>query len=257
MSVIMRLFVGLRRIVLLLGAVFVVALFGTYIERKAITRRFADAELAARKVNAKYELKSVGPRTQRIENVVLGDPKSPDLTADWVEVQLGLGLSGIRVSGIRASGVRLQGRLAHGKLSFGALDRLLPAPSNERFRLPDMDVALAKTDVLIHTDPGDVTARIDGQGNLAGGFVGIVQTHASRIRTAKFEAADVASRLKVSIQQRQIVFNGPVTIGRFLAARNALGQVSLQVEGTSNESFTHVGANWTMFSSFARSASGN
>ena len=146
----MRLFVGLRRIVLLLGAVVVVVLFGTYIERKAITRRFADAELAARKVNAKYELKSVGPRTQRIENVVLGDPKSPDLTADWVEVQLGLGLSGIRVSGIRASGVRLQGRLAHGKLSFGALDRLLPAPSNERFRLPDMDVALAKADVECH-----------------------------------------------------------------------------------------------------------
>ena len=106
----MRLSVRPRRILLLLGAFIVLVLFGAYLERKAITRRFADAELAARKINAKYELKSIGPRVQRIENIVLGDPKSPDLTADWVEVQLGLGLSGVSVRGLRASGVRLKGR---------------------------------------------------------------------------------------------------------------------------------------------------
>ncbi len=242
----MRLSVGPRRIVLLLGAVILLVLFGAYLERKAITRRFADAELAARKINAKYELKSIGPRVQRIENIVLGDPKSPDLTAEWVEVQLGLGLSGVSVRRLRASGVRLNGRLANGKLSFGALDRLLPSPSNEPFSLPDMDVALVDTAMLIHTDFGDIAARIDGQGNLASGFVGNVQTKAPLIRAAQFQATDVASRLKVSTIRRRIEFSGPLTIGRFLAARNALGPVSLQIRAASNESLTTVGANWAM-----------
>ncbi len=242
----MRLSVRPRRLLLLLGAGILLVLFGVYLERKAITRRFADAELVARKINAKYELKAIGPRVQRIENVVLGDPKSPDLTADWVEIRLGLGLYGVRVSGLRASGVRLQGRLANGKLSFGALDRLLPAPSSEPFRLPDMDVALVDTVMLIQTDFGEFTARMDGQGNLVSGFVGSVQANASKIRTAKFEGTDVASRLKVSTMRRRIEFSGPLTVGRFLTGGNTLGPVSLQVKGASNESFTNVGASWAM-----------
>lgn len=245
----MRLSVSPRRIMVLLGAVIVLVFFGVYLERKAITRRFADAELMARKINAKYELKAIGPRVQRIENVVLGDPKSPDLTADWVEVQLGLGLSGVSVSALRASGVRLQGQLVNGKLSFGALDRLLPAPSNKPFSLPDIGMELVDTTMLIHTDFGDVSARIDGQGNLASGFVGSVQANSSQIRGAKFEATDIASRLKVSTKRRGIEFTGPVTIGRFLSGGNTLGQASLQIKGTSNESFTNVGANGSIFAS--------
>lgn len=252
----MRLPVRPRQLLLLLGAGLLLVLFGVYLERKAITRRFADAELLARNIHAKYELKAIGPRVQRIENVVLGDPKSPDLTADWVEVQLGLGWSGVRVSALRASGVKIRARLTDGKLSFGALDRLLPAPGNEPFSLPDFDIALADTTMLIRTDFGDVTARVDGEGNLASGFVGNVQTDAWQIRTETFEAAEVSSRLKVSTKRRQIEFAGPVTIGRFLSRGNVLGPASLQVKGTSNESFTNVGASWAISTAVKKLAFG-
>jgi translocation and assembly module TamB len=252
----MRLSVRPRRLLLLLGVGIFLVLFGVYFERKAITRRFADAELVARKINAKYELKSIGPRVQRIENLVLGDPRSPDLTADWVEIQLGLGWSGVGVSGLRASGVRLQGRYANGTLNFGALDRLLPTPSDEPFSLPDIDIALVDTTVLIRTDFGDVTTRINGQGNLVSGFVGRVQSKISQIRTAKFEAADVATQLEVLTKQRRIEFGGPVSIGRFMSGENSLGPASLQIKGTSNESFTRVGANWAISTAVEKLAFG-
>ena len=252
----MRFSVPPRRIVLLLGALMLAIIFGVYLERKAITRRFADAELTARKVHAKYEIKAIGPTVQRIEHVILGDPKAPYLTADWVEVQLGLGLSGIGIRSLRASGVRLHGRLMNGRLSFGALDRLLPAPSKQPFSLPDMDIALVDTQMAIDTGFGRVTARIDGRGNLASGFAGKVLADASQVHVGKIEATGIASRLTVSTIGRRIEFSGPVTVGRLLFSGNALRTGSLQVKGHSNESFTSVAASWAMTAAIEKLAYG-
>ncbi len=252
----MRFSVPPRRIVLLLGALMLAIFFGAYLERKAITRRFADAEFAARKVHAKYEIKAIGPTVQRIEHVILGDPKAPDLTADWVEVQLGLGLSGIGIRSLRASGVRLHGRLVNRRLSFGALDRLLPAPSKQPFSLPDIDIALVDTQMAIDTGFGRVTARIDGRGNLASSFAGHVLADVSQVHVGKVEATGIASRLKVSTIGRRIEFSGPVTVGRLLFSGNALRAGSLQVKGHSNESFTSVAASWAMTAAVEKLAYG-
>lgn len=242
----MRPSVTLRRILLLFGAVMLAILFGAYLERKGIARRFADAELTARKVDAKYEIKAIGPRVQRIEHLVFGNPNAPDLTADWVEVRLGLGLSGIGVRSLRASGVRLHGRLVNGRLSLGALDRLLPAPDGQPFSLPDIDLALADTQVAIDTGFGRVTARIEGRGNLASGFAGKVLADAAHIRGGKADAANVIARLTLSTMRRRIEFAGPLNVERLQVSGNTLRAGSLRVKGHSNESFTSVAASWAM-----------
>ena len=63
---------------------------------QADRRRLIDRELARRNVQATYEVKRIGFRTQRLENLVIGDPRDPDLTARWVEVACSWGLGGPR-----------------------------------------------------------------------------------------------------------------------------------------------------------------
>ena len=94
-----------------------------------------DRELARRGVPARYEVKRIGLRTQRFEGLSIGDPRAPDLTADWVEVDLRPTFGAPEVRAIRAHGVRLRGQLVGGRLRLGAVDRLLPAPSGQPFRL--------------------------------------------------------------------------------------------------------------------------
>ena len=91
------------------GAVIVV-IAGIWIAREPIVDRFISDELGSRGVPAQYRIDAIGFRSERLSNVVIGDPENPDLTAKKVEVLLGYGWSGPYVSEIRAEGVRLYGR---------------------------------------------------------------------------------------------------------------------------------------------------
>ena len=242
----MRLSVAPRRIPILLVTLAMAIIIGAYIERKTIARRFADAELAARKVDARYEITAIGPRTQRLENVVLGDPRNPDLTADWAEIRIGLGLSGVGVRSVRAGGVRLRGRWVDGKLSFGAVDRLLPAPAGEPIALPDIDLALNDARLTLETGYGAIEVRIEGKGNLASGFVGTLLADAARIEAGAMQATSVSAQIAVATRRRRIEFSGPLSAGGLLLTGNALRNASVQVKGSAGEPFTSVTASWAM-----------
>lgn len=242
----MRLSVTLRQVLLLLVALAVTIGMGVYLERKTIARRFADAELAARKIDAKYEIKAIGPTTQRLEHVVLGPPENPDLTADWAEIELGVSLSGVVVRSVRAGGVRLRGRLVDGKLSLGAVDRLLPAPSGKPFTLPDIDLALNDARLTLETDYGTIDAQIEGKGNLAGGFAGKLLASAQHVKAGSLEATGLVGRFAVSTDRRRIQFTGPVLAERLLLAGNVLNRAAVRLKGSSSESFANVEAGWSM-----------
>ena len=97
---------------------------GIWIERRPIATGFVDRELARRGVPARYTIADLGFRTQRLTNVVIGDPTRPDLVADWVELTTDVSLSGARVSAIRAGQVRLRGRVIDGGARGGRTARL-------------------------------------------------------------------------------------------------------------------------------------
>jgi translocation and assembly module TamB len=63
-------------------------LLSLWLARKPIATDLIDRELARRGVPARYEVKRIGFRTQRLEGLSIGDPRNPDLTAEWVEVDL-------------------------------------------------------------------------------------------------------------------------------------------------------------------------
>src|SRR3546814_17727228 len=85
--------------------------------------RFIRDQLDSRGIPARYTIDAIGFRTERLVDVVIGDPKRPDLTARIVEVSIGYGFTGPYVSEIRADGVRLYGRFVDGQLSLGTLDK--------------------------------------------------------------------------------------------------------------------------------------
>src|SRR3546814_11278150 len=70
-----------------------------------------------------YDIAEIGLRTQRLENLTLGNPEQPDLSADWVEVDISAMGFTPRVTVVRAGGVRLRGRIVDGKLLLGELDK--------------------------------------------------------------------------------------------------------------------------------------
>lgn len=78
-----------RAIVGLLVLTAVVAV-AAWLQRRTIARSFVDSELARRGVPARYEIEQLSPWRQRLVNVSIGDPRDPDLVADWIELRTSL-----------------------------------------------------------------------------------------------------------------------------------------------------------------------
>src|SRR5207237_4596701 len=89
-----------------------------------------------RGVTASYHLARVGLRTQEVSNLVIGDPRRPDLIARYAHIETRLKWNGeFNVYRIVARGVRLRGRLVHGRVSWAEIDQLLTPPPNKPFAL--------------------------------------------------------------------------------------------------------------------------
>src|SRR4051794_23336549 len=151
-----------RRLALALIALLCLALLILWLMRKQIAADYIDRELERRGVHATYRVKHVGFGWERIDDLVLGDPKDPDLVARTVEVQLSWGFRKPRVALIVARGVRLRGELVGGALHFGQVDRLLPPKGKGGpFRLPDQRVDIADAILRLRTLYGDAGIAIE------------------------------------------------------------------------------------------------
>lgn len=200
---------------LLIPLVLLLLAFGlVWAERRAIVRHYVDDELTRRGISAGYVLSDIGPFTQRLEKLVIGDPASPDLSADLAELHLSWGLNGPEVSGIVARGVRLHGRLVDGSLRLGSLDKLMPAPSGKPFSLPDLTVELADARMRLDTDAGQIGLTLDGKGNLAKAFSGRLMAHAPRLVAGDCGMTGLLAPVDVHTGPDGIGLEGPVQLGR-------------------------------------------
>jgi hypothetical protein len=222
---------------LALAGVGVLAIVIVWNQRKPIARDMLDSMLAENGVRARYEIKAIETRRQRLENVALGDPARPDLTADWVEIDVGPSFSGLSVKAVRAGGVRLRGRLIDGQLRFGALDRLLPEPTGEPFRFPDIDLSLEDARLALETPYGPVGARIDGAGSLTGGFESKLALAAPRLATKGCAALGTTAYGDFSIVGRRPTFEGPVRASGVSCGGVNAGTVALTLDASVSERF--------------------
>lgn len=153
-----------------------------WIFRSSIVTNIVDRTLTERGVEATYRLERIGLNHQRLTAVRIGDARRPDLTAEQIDIWIGLSWQGPAVRQVTASGVRVRGRLQDDQLTLGQLDRLLPARTNEPFTFPDIAIALHDAAAIIDTPWGRVAAGVEGRGNLAVDYTGELALLAPSVR---------------------------------------------------------------------------
>ena len=200
------------KIVLFLLALVLLVLTGAWLQRKPIAADILGREISARGVTASYRITRLGFRNQRLENIVIGDPANPDLTADWAEVLVSLRWGGVTVRKITARGVRLNGRIVGGKLRLGQIDRLLLPPSGKPFAFPDFEVDIDRTRISLATSAGRVSLALRGRGKLSDGFRGRLAGSAPRIALgAGCRGTGVRANVALTIDRRSPHISGPVS----------------------------------------------
>jgi hypothetical protein len=185
----------------LTGAALAVLVGGLWLAREPIADRFVREQLDSFDVPATYVIDDIGFRTERLSNVVIGDPKRPDLTARTVEVALGYGWNGPYVSSITADGIRLYGRFEDGRLSFGALDKFRDPTSTDPLALPDLSAVLTDARARVETPWGVIGAALNGRGHLQRSFSGTLALVAPTLDAGGCRASAIS-------------FYGPLTVQR-------------------------------------------
>ena len=168
-----------------------------WLDRERIAGDFIDDYLSENGIPATYRILAIGPRTQVIENLVVGDPARPDFTARRMVVELGVGWAGPEVRRVRLDGARLYGTYRRGKLSLGTLDPLVFTDSKEPPALPAIDMVLADARALLESDYGAIGVKLEGAGRLDDGFAGTLAATAPGlgVETCRAEAATLFGTL--------------------------------------------------------------
>ncbi|HVM23567.1 MAG TPA: hypothetical protein VM308_09775, partial [Sphingomicrobium sp.] len=221
----------------------VVGIAIVWIERRPIARHYLKGELERRGVTATYQLDRVGLRTQEVRDLVIGDPKRPDLVARHAIIQMRLKWNGsFEVYRIYARGVRLRGRLVDGRVSWGQVDKLLPPPSDKPFELPDFALDIADSSISLATPFGPLGVALQGNGKLSGGFEGRAAVVSPRLVPGRCAATNLHANMAVSVTARRPRFEGPVALDRFSCPQSNFHIVEPRFDANTsfNEAFTRI-----------------
>ncbi|AWW75043.1 exoprotein [Erythrobacter sp. KY5] len=197
----------------LLTVIFVIV-FGSaaWIERDRIAANLIDDALEANGIEATYEISEIGPQRQVIKDVVVGDPLSPDLVIEQVNVDVVLTLGTPQIGRVELVRPRLYGAIRDGRLSLGALDPVLYAESDGPPGLPAFDIAIVDGRARIESDFGVIGAKLDGAGRLDGGFEGIIAATAPGIGTENCSVDSLTVYGDVLVDSGRPIFDGPVRL---------------------------------------------
>lgn len=200
-----------RRIFGGVGVMLALLLLFAWAQRNYIADHFVQNAFVERGIQASYKIDTIGFRTQRIRDLVIGDPARPDLTAKLVEIDMALNFSGAEVRDVRADGVMLRGRYVDGKLSFGALDKFTDPQSAEPFEWPDIALTITNARARVDTPWGIIDAGLNGSGLLRNRFVSNLSMRSASIAAAGCTAADMKFDGKLMLEWREPRLVGPMT----------------------------------------------
>ncbi|MDB5714237.1 MAG: hypothetical protein JWO15_1634 [Sphingomonadales bacterium] len=212
---------------------------GIWNQRRTLAEGAIDNELARRGVQARFRVANIGLRWERLEDIIIGDPRNPDLTADWAEVRVAATLNGITATAIRAGGVRMHGRLIDGKISFGEIDELLPVSTGAPFTLPNLSVDLTDARIALATPYGKIGARLNGRGNLSNGFRGKLAAIAPTLTLPGCRANRATLYLDVAISDRKPVVKGPARAVELYCGTTRLNEPALGLNVALSEALDH------------------
>lgn len=182
--------------------------------RERIADNYIGAQLRQMGVPATYEIERIGTDRQVLRDIVIGDPRRPDLTIERAEVEVRYRLGFPAIGRITLVRPRLYGSHRDGKLSFGSLDRVLftQTGAKEPFRLPDLDLRLVDGRGLIQSEFGAVGVKLEGAGRLRGAFAGTVAAIAPKLTLGSCGMTRVSLYGALTIAGEKPHFAGPVRL---------------------------------------------
>ena len=221
-----------------LFAVFLI-LIGTavlfaWLGREKIADDFIAGRLDELGLPATYEVARIGPGTQTLRNVVIGDPAQPDMTIERIDVKVTRTGFSPQIGRITLTRPRLFGTLRGSRMSFGSLDRVIYTGSDEPFALPDLDLRIVDGRALLESRYGAVGVKLDGEGRLPDGFRGEVAAMSDRLAAADCESGRASLYGTIATRDREPSFVGPLRLASLdcSEARLALRDVALEVDVT-------------------------
>ena len=230
--------IGLVLIGLLVFLVAVALILWT--QRRPLATDIVKRELERRGVQSSFTIERVGLRTQQVRNLVIGDPRRPDLTAEVAQIQMRIKWNGqVEFYRVVARGVRLRGRVVGNRVSWGQVDRLLPPPSGKPFSLPDISVDLADTSIALATPMGPIGIAIEGAGNLTGGFRGRLAAASPALDAGRCTLTGMRASLNVGVAARRPQVRGPLFAERFACPESdiAIAQLRFEIASRFSEGF--------------------
>lgn len=219
-----------RRIFGGVGILLALLLLFAWGQRNNIADHFVQNAFAERGIKARYTIDTIGFRTQRIRDLVIGDPARPDLTAKLVEINMALNFSGAQVRDVHADGVMLRGRYADGTLSFGELDKFIDPKSAEPFEWPDIAVSIKNVRARFDTPWGVMYAGLDGSGLLRNRFAAKLSLRAPGISMGGCTAADVQFDGKLMLEWREPRLIGPITASNAKCSNSGIAFVAPRLD---------------------------
>lgn len=200
-----------------------------WLAREPIADRVIRDQLDDRGIPASYKIEQIGFGSEKLSNLVIGDPARPDLTAKTVEVTIGYGFSGPYVSAVRADGVRLYGRFVDGQLSLGALDKFRDPNDKTPFALPDLRVNVSDARARVETPWGNVGAALNGSGNLRNDFTGKLALIAPTVEAAGCSGQRVSFYGTVEVRNVRPRLTGPLRGASLRCADGTVTAASPQI----------------------------
>ncbi len=175
-------------------------------QRIAIADRALRHQLQDYDVAVAYEIVEIGPRFQRLRNIVIGDPINPDFTAKEVDVDLKISLAGAVLRTIWVRGGSLKGSYKKGELSFGELDALLETDEETPFEFPDLALDIANSKMQLDSDWGIIGIGLAGRGHLQRNFSGSLAVKSNKLNFGDCAISNsrYSGHIKISNQQPSI-----------------------------------------------------
>jgi hypothetical protein len=216
-----------RRVMLGVAAIALVGVGTAWLSRERIAEDVIDDYLGARGVPATYDIVSLTPNRQVIENLVIGDPARPDLTVRRMVIETGFGWRGPTVQRVSVEGARVFATFRGGRFSLGKLDPLVFTGSTEPPALPAIDLLLTDARGLIESDYGRAGFKIEGRGALDDGFAGTLAATAPGIGTADCRAEQATLFGKLTTNDGAPAFDGPLRLANLACGGASLARADI------------------------------
>lgn len=226
------------RIALGLGAAVLLGAGSAWLTRERIAGNVIDSYLQQSGVPATYDIVSIGPNAQVIENLVIGDPARPDLTVRRMVIETGVGWAGPEVRRVRVEGARLFASLRGGTFSLGALDPLVFTGSDAPPALPAIDVTLSDARALLESDYGRIGVKLEGSGRIDDGFAGTLAATAPGIGVEGCRAETATLYGKLATDNGAPRLDGPLRIGGLACGGASLAKANIGTLVSLNADFS-------------------